>query len=71
MSRIGNAPITIPSDVEVSISADNLVVVKGKLGELEQALHPEMKVSVNEGVLTVARPNDNRISDHFMVFTEL
>ena len=60
MSRIGNAPITIPSDVEVSISADNLVVVKGKLGELEQALHPEIKVSVNEGVLTVARPNDNK-----------
>ena len=49
MSRIGNAPITVPSDVEINISAENLVVVKGKLGELEQAVHPEIKISVNEG----------------------
>ncbi|MDG2370278.1 MAG: 50S ribosomal protein L6 [Flavobacteriales bacterium] len=60
MSRIGNAPIKIPAEVEINISADNLVVVKGKLGELEQAIHPEMKVLVNEGVLSLSRPNDNK-----------
>jgi large subunit ribosomal protein L6 len=60
MSRIGNAPITVPADVEISISAENLVVVKGKLGELEQIIHPEMKISVNEGVLSLSRHNDNK-----------
>ena len=60
MSRIGNAPITVPADVEITISAENLVVVKGKLGELEQAIHPEMKVLVNDGVLSLSRPNDNK-----------
>ena len=60
MSRIGNAPITVPSDVEINISAENLVVVKGKLGELEQAVHPEIKISVNEGTLSLSRPNDNK-----------
>jgi large subunit ribosomal protein L6 len=60
MSRIGNAPITVPSDVEINISAENLVIVKGKLGELEQAVHPEIKISVNEGTLSLSRPNDNK-----------
>ena len=60
MSRIGNAPITVPSDVEITVSAENLVVVKGKLGELEQIIHPEMKISVNEGVLSLSRHNDNK-----------
>ena len=60
MSRIGNAPITVPSDVEITVSAENLVVVKGKLGELEQAIHTEMKVLVNDGVLSLSRPNDNK-----------
>ena len=35
MSRIGNSPVTIPDGVTVSVS-DNLVTVKGKLGELQQ-----------------------------------
>lgn len=60
MSRIGKAPITVPSDVEISVSAENLVVVKGKLGELEQSLHSGMKVSVNDGVLSISRTNDNK-----------
>ena len=60
MSRIGNAPITLPEGVEINISADNLVVVKGKLGELEQAVNPGIKVSVDEGVVTVSRSNDDK-----------
>jgi large subunit ribosomal protein L6 len=60
MSRIGNAPITLPEGVEINISDDNLVVVKGKLGELEQAVNPEIKVSVNEGVISVSRSNDDK-----------
>ena len=60
MSRIGNAPITIPEGVEINITDNNLVVVKGKLGELEQAVHPEIKVSLNDGEISVSRPNDNK-----------
>ena len=60
MSRIGNAPITVPEGVEINISDNNLVVVKGKLGELEQAVHPEIKVSLNDGEISVSRPNDNK-----------
>ena len=60
MSRIGNAPITIPEGVEINITDNNLVVVKGKLGELEQAVHPEIKVSLKDGEISVSRPNDNK-----------
>ena len=40
MSRIGNAPITVPEGVEINISAENQVHVKGKLGELIQDVNP-------------------------------
>ena len=60
MSRIGNAPITVPEGVEINISDNNLVVVKGKLGELEQAVHPEIKVSLKDGEISVSRPNDDK-----------
>ena len=60
MSRIGNAPITVPEGVEINISDNNLVVVKGKLGELEQAVHSEIKVSLNDGEISVSRSNDNK-----------
>ena len=60
MSRIGNAPITVPEGVEINVSDNNLVVVKGKLGELEQAVHPEIKVSLKDGEISVSRPNDNK-----------
>ena len=60
MSRIGNAPITVPEGVEINITDNNLVVVKGKLGELEQAVHPEIKVSLKDGEISVSRPNDDK-----------
>ena len=59
MSRIGNAPITIPEGVEVNISAEN-IVVKGKLGELSQKIHPNIKISLVDGVISVSRPNNEK-----------
>jgi len=59
MSRIGNAPITVPEGVEITI-ADSVVTVKGKLGELTQKVHEDLEVSINEGVLTVKRPSDQK-----------
>jgi len=62
MSRIGRNPITIPAGVEITIDENNHVTVKGPKGTLERTLAPSMKIELNEGVLTVARPNDNKES---------
>jgi large subunit ribosomal protein L6 len=59
MSRIGRMPITIPSGVEVKVAGAR-VSVKGPKGTLEQDMHPDMKVSVADGVVTVERPSDER-----------
>jgi len=60
MSRIGKLPISVPSGVQVSVSADNLVTVKGKLGELQQQVHPDIKVDVSDGQVVISRPTDER-----------
>ena len=48
MSRIGKLPISIPAGVTVSVDADNVVTVKGKKGELSQAVNPSIIVKVSE-----------------------
>ena len=53
MSRIGKLPITIPAGVTLKVSDDNVVTVKGKEGELSQAVHPSIKLNLEEGVLTL------------------
>lgn len=60
MSRIGKLPITLPSSVTVSINDNNLVTVKGPKGELLQQVHPEMKMSVDDGVLSIERPTESK-----------
>ena len=62
MSRIGRAPITVPAGVEIKIEENNHVTVKGPKGTLERDLVPNMKIELNEGVLTVARPNESKES---------
>lgn len=59
MSRIGKKPITLPDKVELKINK-NHVVVKGPRGQLEMDVHPDMSISVEDGVLTVERPTDLR-----------
>ena len=58
MSRIGKMPIAIPAGVTVSVAENNKVTVKGPKGELSRVLPKEMKISVNDGVITIERPND-------------
>lgn len=60
MSRIGNKAITIPSDVEITIVGANEVTVKGPKGTLSRQFNPELVIAINEGILTVARPNDQK-----------
>jgi len=60
MSRIGKAPITIPSGVTISVSAENVVTVKGPKGELKQRLDGDITVSQDNGILTVERPTEQK-----------
>jgi len=58
MSRIGRAPISIPAGVEIKVEDNNVVTVKGPKGTLTQKFNPNMTISMDNGVLNVARPND-------------
>ena len=58
MSRIGRAPITVPAGVTVTIGDANVVTVKGPLGTLTQQFNENMQLTLDAGVLTVARPDD-------------
>ena len=60
MSRIGKAPITVPAGVEITVSENNHVTVKGPEGTLERTIVPQMKLSTENGVLTVERPDDSK-----------
>src|SRR5580658_9015262 len=59
MSRIGRAPITVPSGVDVSVD-DRRVVVKGPQGRLERPLPGEITVRQEGDTLLVERPDDAR-----------
>ena len=59
MSRIGKLPIAIPSGVSVSVK-DNVITVKGPKGELSQSVDPRIEVKVEDGHITVSRPNDEK-----------
>lgn len=53
-------PITIPAGVDVKISDSNLVTVKGPRGLLTQQVDPDIKVSMENGEVVVARPTDQK-----------
>ena len=59
MSRIGKLPIQVPAGVTIS-QKDNVVTVKGPKGELLQSINPDITVNVDNGVLQVERPTDER-----------
>jgi large subunit ribosomal protein L6 len=58
MSRIGKKPIELPSGVEVALADGNVVTVTGPRGSLSQRIHPNISVTVADGVVRVARPDD-------------
>lgn len=60
MSRVGKAPISLPNGVEISVDKSNVVTVKGPKGTLTQKLDPDIKVSVEDGSLTIERPTDQK-----------
>jgi large subunit ribosomal protein L6 len=62
MSRIGNKAITIPQGVEVKVNDNNVVTVKGKLGELKQDIDPNITISVEGDIVTLSRKTESK--DH-------
>src|SRR5262245_1836511 len=59
MSRIGRAPITVPSGVDVTISGQR-VIVKGPKGSLERDIPAPISIRQDDGQLLVDRPDDER-----------
>lgn len=59
MSRVGKAPINLPEGVSVTVD-NNKVNVKGPKGELSQAVDPDITCKVEDGVVTVERPTEQK-----------
>ena len=59
MSRIGNAPVAIPSGVEVNIT-DSEFTAKGSKGEMAVRIPEGISISQEESTLNIARSNDER-----------
>lgn len=60
MSRIGNAIITVPEGVTVSISNDNLITVKGKKGELIQEMDSSISLSQEGSEIKLKRNSEEK-----------
>ena len=61
MSRIGKNPVSISQGVDVSIQ-DNVVIVKGKLGELSQPISKGITVKIEDDLITLERASE--LKDH-------
>ncbi len=57
MSRIGKQPIEVPTGADVTLNGQG-VLVKGPKGELSFDVHPDIAVTMDDGVVTVARASD-------------
>lgn len=60
MSRIGKTPIPIPAGVTAKIEGQT-VVAKGPKGELSVSIHPEMKLKLEDGTISVERPSNAKM----------
>lgn len=61
MSRIGLAPVTLPSGVDVSVAGSE-ITVKGSKGTLRRTFSDRVAFEVADGVVTVARKDEERES---------
>jgi large subunit ribosomal protein L6 len=62
MSRIGKLPIVLPGGVQITLNKENILTVRGKLGELHQYIDPCIKVSVNADTVQLERSTEEK--DH-------
>ncbi len=61
MSRVGKKPIILPEGVTASLNND-VLVVKGKLGELKLNIHPIVSVSVKDKEITVTPKGESKFA---------
>ncbi|MDP8954260.1 MAG: 50S ribosomal protein L6 [Actinomycetota bacterium] len=61
MSRVGRAPIPVPSGVDVTV-AGGRITVKGPKGSLEREVPSPITVRADDGQLLVERPDDERLN---------
>lgn len=60
MSRIGKSIIEVPSGVSIDVTKGNFVTVKGSKGTLSEQVHPDLNIKIEDGVLSVERPTDQK-----------
>lgn len=60
MSRIGKLPISLPSTIEVTVAANNVVTVKGPKGSLSTPVDKDMIVKQQDNQLVVERPTEQK-----------
>jgi large subunit ribosomal protein L6 len=58
MSRIGKLPVTVPAGVQVNIDSENVVTVKGPLGELTQKVNPDIQLTIENGTIEFKRAGE-------------
>jgi large subunit ribosomal protein L6 len=58
MSRIGRAPVFFDSGVQITVTPDNNVVVKGSKYTQSVKLQPVIKAKVEDGKVIITREND-------------
>jgi large subunit ribosomal protein L6 len=58
MSRIGKQPVVVPAGVTITVSADNILTVKGPKGQLMQNIDRDITIEVKEGEVVFTRPTD-------------
>ena len=60
MSRIGSLPIKLPEGVEINVSENNALHVKGPKGELQEVIDRDIMVKVQDGEVVVERPTNQK-----------
>jgi len=60
MSRIGKKPISLPDGVSLEISKEGVIKVKGPKGELQEKIDTDIKVSLEDGEVTLERPTEQK-----------
>lgn len=61
MSRIGKMPVAIPGGVDVKLSTNNSLTVKGSKGTLTKEFHKDMIIKIENGQVVVERPSDQKL----------
>ena len=59
MSRIGNDPVNIPEGVTIQFD-NNIINIKGKLGELSQEINPNISVDIADNTISFSRNNNQK-----------